>query len=382
MRFKSVSFHDLLTQFGGRSLCLGGGAVECSTEQSQALRLKGFATLANAQPHDIGFLANPKYRPQLLATQAAVVLVNEAEAKAMVEQPNLSLRNPDLILWIVSSPYLYYARIQQWWVEISTPRTIAYVHPTAVVHEDAQIDASVTVGPNVVIESGVRIGANTRIGAGCVIGSGAAIGSNCLLHANVSVYNECQIGNRVILHSGVVIGADGFGFAPEKGQWVKIPQVGAVIIHDDVEIGANTCIDRGALDDTVIGQGCKLDNLIQIGHNVEIGEHTAMAGCTGVAGTARIGARCAIGGSVNILGHLNIADGTTISPCTTVISSIDTPGTYSGIFPMDEHRNWERNAVVLRNATDLRARIRKIEKQINQDIETQTNKQSPSEPST
>lgn len=372
MRFKSVSLDELVRQFGGRVIQPANGEAECASSDLAALQLTGFATLQSAVKGQMGFLANPKYRNQLLATGASVVLVNESEAKNAVNQIASGLKNPDLLLWVVSNPYLYYARIQQWWVEVSTPRTIAYIHPTAVIHEDAEIDASASIGPNVVVEAGAKIGANTRIAAGCVIGAHVSIGSNCIFHANVTVYHECQIGNRVILHSGVVIGADGFGFAPEKGQWVKIPQVGAVIIHDNVEIGANTCIDRGALDDTVIGAGCKLDNLIQIGHNVEIGEHTAMAGCTGVAGTARIGSRCAIGGSANIFGHLSIADGTTISPCTSVISSIEEPGTYSGIFPMDEHRNWERNAVVLRNATDLRNRIRQLEKQIKNETSSES----------
>lgn len=367
MRFKLVSLRELLDQFGGRALLAASPDAELAPEKAVSIKLQGFSTLANAKPDHMAFLANPKYRSQLPGTQAGVVLVNEAEAKAAAANGAAGWKNPDTVLWVVPNPYLYYARIQQWWVEISTPRTIAYIHPTAVVHEDAQIDASATIGPNVVVEAGARVGANTRIGAGCVIGAGVGIGSNCQFNANVTIYHGCQIGNRVILHSGVVIGADGFGFAPEKGQWVKIPQVGAVIIGDDVEIGANTCIDRGALDDTIIGAGCKLDNLIQIGHNVEIGEHTAMAGCTGVAGTARIGARCAIGGSANILGHLSIADGTTISPCTTVISSIEQAGTYSGIFPMDEHRNWERNAVVLRNAVDLRNRVRQLEKNLKND---------------
>lgn len=362
MRFKAVSFSELVSEFGGKTARIAAAGAECTPEQLSALRLQSFSTLASAQAHHLAFLANPKYRPHVVSTGAGVVLVNEAEAKALLAQPVSGWKHADVVLWIVPNPYLYYARIQQWWVDISRPKTIAYIHTTAVVHEQAQIDASAHIGPNVVVEAGAKIGANTRIGAGCVVGAGTSIGSNCLLHANVTLYHDCVIGNRVILHSGVVIGADGFGFAPEKGQWVKIPQVGGVIIHDDVEIGANTCIDRGALDDTIIGQGCKLDNLIQIGHNVEIGEHTAMAGCTGVAGTARIGARCAIGGSANIFGHLTIADGTTISPCTSVISSIEKPGTYSGIFPMDEHRNWERNAAVLRNASDLRSRIRALEK--------------------
>ncbi len=367
MRFKVITLRELLDQFGGCVVSPVAADSELTADRLDAIKLKGFSTLANAKPEHLAFLANPKYRPQLLGTSAGAVLVNEAEAKAVCAQNASGWKHPEIVLWVVPNPYLYYARIQQWWVDISTPRTIAYIHPTAVVHEDAQIDASATIGPNVVVESGARVGANTRIAAGCVIGAGVSVGSNCQINANVTVYHGCQIGNRVILHSGVVIGADGFGFAPEKGQWVKIPQVGAVVIGDDVEIGANTCIDRGALDDTIIGAGCKLDNLIQIGHNVEIGEHTAMAGCTGVAGTARIGARCAIGGSANILGHLSIADGTTISPCTTVISSIEQAGTYSGIFPMDEHRNWERNAVVLRNAVDLRNRVRQLEKNLKND---------------
>ncbi|MCE2680204.1 MAG: UDP-3-O-(3-hydroxymyristoyl)glucosamine N-acyltransferase [Burkholderiales bacterium] len=361
MKFKSVCLSDLIKEFGGKAVCFFEPPQNQQLE-TERLILEGFSTLANAKPGNLGFLANPKYRSQVQASLATAVLVTETEFSNLQALGAAAFANPAMVAWVVTNPYIYYARVQQWWVEVSSPRTAGGRHPSAVIHAEASVDDSAQIGANAVIGSGARIGPKSIIGAGCVIGENVVIGAGCLIHPNVTVYHDCSLGDRVILHSGVVIGADGFGFAPEKGQWIKIPQVGAVIVGDDVEIGANTCIDRGALDDTLIGAGCKLDNLIQIGHNVEIGAQTAIAGCTGVAGTAKIGARCAIGGSANILGHLSIADGTTISPCTTVISSIAESGVYSGIFPMDSHKNWERNAAVLRNATELRTRIRALEK--------------------
>lgn len=217
------------------------------------------------------------------------------------------------------------------------------VHPSAVVDPSAHVDATATVGPLCVVERGAHIGAGT------------------VLKSRVTVGEGCRIGARCILHSGVVIGADGFGFAPDRGQWVKIEQLGAVHIGDDVEIGANTCVDRGALLDTVIEDGVKLDNLIQVGHNVRIGKHSAMAGCVGIAGSATIGAHCTVGGGAIVLGHLELADNVHISAATVVTRSLTQPGQYTGMFPIDDNARWEKNAATLKQLHSLRERIKALE---------------------
>jgi UDP-3-O-[3-hydroxymyristoyl] glucosamine N-acyltransferase len=210
----------------------------------------------------------------------------------------------------------------------------------------------------------VTLGNNVVIHPGCVIGDGVSIGADCVIHANVTIYNHCRIGERAIVHSGAVIGADGFGFAPDAGTWVKIPQIGRVIIGDDVEIGANTTVDRGALDDTIIGDGCKLDNQIQIGHNCEIGKHTVIAGCAAIAGSVRIGENCMIGGCAMIAGHLTIAPGTVISAGTLIAKNIVKAGRYTAVYPVEEHERWLHNAAHIRQLTKLVKRVAELEKQI------------------
>jgi UDP-3-O-[3-hydroxymyristoyl] glucosamine N-acyltransferase len=217
------------------------------------------------------------------------------------------------------------------------------IHPSAVIHPQAQVHATARIGPLCVVERGAHIGANSWLKSGVTVGE------------------ACHIGERCIVHAGVVIGADGFGFALFEGQWEKIEQLGAVRIGNDVEIGANTCIDRGALDDTIIEEGVKLDNLVQIGHNVHVGAHTAMAGCAGVAGSARIGANCTVGGGAIVLGHLQLADGVHISAASVVMRSIRQPGQYSGVFPIDDNVSWEKNAATLRQLHKLRDRIKSLE---------------------
>ncbi len=219
------------------------------------------------------------------------------------------------------------------------------------------IGAFVVIDAAAVVHDGVVVGAHAVVGAGAVIGAGAR------LAPRVTIGDGCTVGARCILHSGVVIGADGFGFAPVQGRWEKIEQLGAVRIGDDVEIGANSCVDRGALGDTVLEHGVKLDNLVQIGHNVRVGAHTAMAGCVGVAGSATIGAHCAIGGGAIVLGHLTLADGVTVSAATVITRSIPRPGHYSGVFPFDDNAAWEKNAATLRHLHALRDRLRALEKQ-------------------
>ena len=236
------------------------------------------------------------------------------------------------------------------------------MHPRASVEPGARIGADGRIGAGAVIEAGALVGDGSTIGPGAVVGAGVHLGEGARIAANVTIYPDCQIGRAVIVHAGTVIGSDGFGFAREQGRWVKIPQLGRVVIGDDVEIGANCTIDRGALDDTVIGDGCKLDNLIQIAHNVRIGAHSALAGCVGVAGSARIGQRCMIGGGAGILGHLEICDDVVISAMSLVASSISKPGFYTGVFPLQENRDWEKSGVLVRQLPQMRQRLRELER--------------------
>lgn len=247
---------------------------------------------------------------------------------------------------VTEQPYLYFARVTQLWRKSQAPDQMGTVHPSAVVHPEAFVDPSATVGPLCVVERGARIGAGSW------------------LKSRVTLGEDCVVGERCILHAGVVIGADGFGFAPDNGTWVKIEQLGAVRIGNDVEIGANSCVDRGALEDTVIEDGVKLDNLVQIGHNVHVGAHTAMAGCAGVAGSAKIGAHCTVGGGAVVLGHLQLADGVHVSAASVVMRSIHQPGQYSGVFPIDDNASWEKNAATLRQLHRLRERIKSLESRI------------------
>ncbi|GAB4402204.1 MAG: UDP-3-O-(3-hydroxymyristoyl)glucosamine N-acyltransferase [Rhodoferax sp.] len=295
--------------------------------------IRGLAPLRDAQADELSFLDNPRYQAQLRDSRAACVIVAPAQAA-------LARQRGDCI--VVEQPYVYFARATQLWRQRNPRPQGARIHPSAVVDDSAFVDPS------------------ARIGALCVIEAGAHIGAQTVLHPRVTVGFDCRIGARCIIHSGVVIGADGFGFAPHAGRWEKIEQLGAVVIGDDVEIGANTCIDRGALRDTVIEDGVKLDNLIQIGHNVHIGAHTAMAGCVGVAGSARIGARCTVGGGAVILGHLELADDVHISAASVVTRSIHRSGQYSGLFPLDAHAAWEKNAAALKHLAQLRDRIRAL----------------------
>ena len=297
--------------------------------------IEGLAPLESAGPAQLSFLSNLKYQQQLAASQAACVIVGPAMREA-------AMARGDCI--VAQDPYLYFARLTRWWKARMPAAAGPLVHPSAVIDPQAVIDPT------------------ARIGALCVLARGARIGAGTVLHARVTVYEDCEIGARCIVHSGAVIGADGFGFAPHEGAWEKIEQLGAVRIGDDVEIGANTCIDRGALADTVIEDGVKLDNLIQIGHNVRIGKHTAMAGCAAVAGSSTIGAHCTIGGRAAVLGHLTIADHVNISAASVVMRSIHRPGHYTGIFPIDDNASWEKNAATLKQLHSLRDRIKALEK--------------------
>lgn len=324
-----------------------GGIIE-GDEQTRIARI---ATLEKAQEGDIAFLANAKYRKQLEASGASAFILGAADA-ALTAKPRI----------VAANPYVYFARLS---ALLNPPQAYAPgVHPTAVIAPDAEIAPEVSIGPQVTVEAGARIGARSVLLPGCRIGAGVRIGDDCRLYANVTVYHGCTLGQRVIVHSGAVIGADGFGIAWDAGHWVKIPQIGGVRVGDDVEIGANTTIDRGALDDTVIEEGVKLDNQIQVAHNVRIGAHTAIAGCVGIAGSAQIGRHCRIGGGALILGHLQLADGVEVSAGTLISKSIREAGSYTGTFPFDSNAAWRRNAVQLRHLDEMADRIRQLEREI------------------
>ncbi|MDP2417295.1 MAG: UDP-3-O-(3-hydroxymyristoyl)glucosamine N-acyltransferase [Hydrogenophaga sp.] len=315
------------------------------------------APLATAGPTELAFIAQARYANQLQTTQAGVLIVP-------VEMQEPASRRGACI--VTDNPYFYFARLTQWWRREHEVRVAPVIDPLAFVHPSAQVDEQVDIGPFAVIAAGVRIGRGARIGAHAVIAAGASIGVDSYLYPRVSVGERCVVGARCVLHPGVVIGADGFGFAQHQGQWIKIEQLGSVRIGDDVEIGANTCIDRGALDDTVIEDGVKLDNLIQIGHNVRIGEHTAMAGNAGVAGSATIGAHCTVGGGAIVLGHLSLADGVHVSAASVVSRSLNKPGHYTGMFPIDDNATWEKNAASLKQLNRLRERLKAVEQALAQ----------------
>lgn len=295
--------------------------------------ITGLAPLESATGSQLSFLSNPRYQSQLLASRAACVIVAPSMEDAAKSRGSYI---------VAEQPYLYFAKITQLWKRSGQP-IVAQVHATAVIDPSAQVHPTASIGPL------------------CVVERGACIGADTVLKSRITVGENCRIGERCIVHSGVVIGADGFGFAPNGDAWEKIEQLGAVRIGNDVEIGANTCIDRGALQDTVIEDGVKLDNLIQIGHNVHIGKHTAMAGCVGVAGSATIGAQCTIGGGAIVLGHLELADKVHISAATVVTRSIHKPGHYTGMFPIDDNASWEKNAASLKQLYSLRERVRALE---------------------
>lgn len=328
----------------------------------------GLGSLQSAGPLEITFFTSPRYGEALHRTQAAAVIVTPAVAERIAAAPE----DCPFVRVVTPDPYLLYARIAQWFDAKRRGEITAQVHPTAQIALDVQMGVGVSVGPYAVIAAGTVIGAGTRIGAGCNIGANCQLGSQVVLHPDVTLYHEVSVGDRSIVHSGAVLGADGFGFAPDTvaakrgqpGQWVKIPQLGGVRIGCDVEIGANTTIDRGALDDTIIEDGVKLDDQIMVAHNVRIGAHTAIAACVGIAGSTRIGARCMIGGAAMIGGHLSICDQVVISGATAVISSITKPGRYSGLYPLTSHADWQRNAALVPQLAQLRRRLMAVERAV------------------
>ena len=301
---------------------------------SPDIEITGLATLASASQNDLAFLSNAKYSSQLQTSLAGCVVVSTPMKDQALK------RGATLV---TEDAYAYWARLTQYWASLISPTDEPKIHPSAFVHHLAKIDPTARIGPM------------------CVVEAHAVIGKRSWLKSRVTVSHSCTVGDDCILHSGVVIGADGFGFALENGTWLKIEQLGSVRIGNQVEIGANSCIDRGALGDTVIEDGVKLDNLIQIGHNVHVGAHTAMAGCVGIAGSSRIGTHCTLGGGAIVLGHLQLTDHVHISAASVVTHSLLNPGTYSGVFPIDTNEAWHKNAATLRQLYSLRERIKHLE---------------------
>ncbi len=320
-------------------------------EGDGGIRVRGVATLTGAGPGDVSFLTSPAYRGHLGETRASAVILGEEDLPAC---PTHAL--------VMANPYAGYAHAAS---ALNPPEAPPVGrHPGAHVEPSASIGDGVWIGPGAVVEAGARIGAGCFIGPACVVARGAELGPGGHLVASVYIGESVRVGARCLMHPGAVIGADGFGFAQEDGRWVKIPQLGSVVLGDDVEIGANTAVDRGALDDTLIGDGVKLDNHVQIGHNVRIGEHTAIAGMSGVAGSAVIGKRCGIGGGVGVNGHVELADGVYLTVHTTVYHSIPEPGVYSSGVMEQDNRSWRRNTLRFRQLDDMMKRIRTLEKKV------------------
>lgn len=331
---------ELVAQLGGELLGDAG------------LVLRGIAALDTAGAQDIAFLADSRQLQRLQQSNAGCVIVAPALREAVAARPSAVL---------AADPYLYYARLSQWWARRARKPAVTGVHASAVVEPGARVHAQASIGALAYIGEGAVIERGAVIGPQCHVGADAVIGEDTRLAAQVVVGERCRIGARCILHGGAVIGADGLGFAPHQGRWEKIEQLGAVRIGDDVEIGANSCVDRGALQDTVIEQGVKLDNLVHIAHNVVVGAHTAMAACVGIAGSTRIGAHCSFAGQAGVVGHIEICDHVHIGAACAVTRSITQPGSYGGMFPFDQNGVWEKNAATLRQLHALRSRVRALE---------------------
>jgi len=310
----------------------------------------GVATLAGAQPGQLAFLANPRYRAQLPATHASVVVVRAEDADGGF---------PGTLL-VAADPYVAFARIGALFdVPVASAPGI---HPSAVIDDAATIDATAHIGPFASVGARSVIHAGAVVGPGCSVGEDCIVGEGCNLGANVTLVRRVRLGMRVLVHPGAVLGADGFGLAMDGGRWIKVPQLGGVVVGDDCEIGANTTIDRGALEDTVLEEDVRLDNQIQIGHNVHVGAHTAMAGGAAIAGSARIGRYCLIGGCAGVVGHIELCDRVIVTAMTLVTHSIREPGEYSSGTPLMDNRNWRRNAARFKHLDALARRVQSIDK--------------------
>ena len=317
------------------------------------IAISGVKTLSDAKLNDISFLSNPKYKKQLETTSAGAVIV----AKGVQGLPE----NKSYIL--ADDPYLYFAQVLH--LLYPPKKSTGQIHPTAVIHRNAVVPDSCEIGAFAVIEENAKLGENCRILSGSVIGENCVLGDECVLYPSVVLYPNTTLGNRVMIHANSVIGADGFGNARTKEKtWYKIPQIGGVVIGDDTEIGANSNIDRGALGNTEIGSGCRIDNQVQIGHNCVIGNHTAIAACTGISGSTKIGNYCIIGGAAMFVGHIEIADHTVIGGGTAVTKSLDKPDFYATCYPIQTQKEWVKNAVHIRHLNELSKRVKELEKQL------------------
>jgi len=318
------------------------------------IKIHGLASLESAGKGDLGFLSNPKLQSRL----------SDCGASAVILHPDLASTSP-LPCLLSLDPYVSYARASQLFARRRAEReSVAVIHSTAVISDEATLADGVSIGPGAVIEAGVHIGRGAVIGANVYIGFNSSVGEDSHLNPGVVVYHDVRIGARVILHSGAVIGADGFGFAKDGRQWVKIAQLGGVCIGDDVEIGAGSTVDRGALDDTIIEEGVKIDNLVQIAHNCVVGAHSLLCGCSAMAGSARLGKYCTVGGGVGIIGHVSIADGTVISAMSFVNRGIDKPGLYSSGSVLQSGREWKKNAIRQLQLDDMARRLRELERKL------------------
>jgi UDP-3-O-[3-hydroxymyristoyl] glucosamine N-acyltransferase len=347
----ALTLDALVARFGGE--VAGDGACAVA----------GLAPLDQAGPGQLAFLANPKYLSQLETTRAGAVLI----APRDLEKLGAAAAGRNFI--VTPNPYAYFARVAQMFIDLAAPPRPAGVHPSAIIDPAAQVAASAVIGPRVTVEAGAVIGEHARLDANVFVGRDTRIGEGAHLYPNVSVYHGCRLGARAIVHAGAVIGSDGFGFAPDfvgdgdarTGSWVKIPQVGGVSIGADVEIGANTTIDRGAMADTVIEDCVKIDNLVQIGHNCRIGAYTVIAGCAGIAGSTTIGRHCMIGGAVGVAGHVTLGDYVIVTAKSGVSKSLPKAGIYTSAFPAVEHGDWNKSAALVRNLDKLRDRIKALE---------------------
>jgi UDP-3-O-[3-hydroxymyristoyl] glucosamine N-acyltransferase len=347
---KAITLAELVNRFGGD---IAGDAAH---------GVESLAPLDAAGPAQLAFLANQKYLSQVETTRAGAVLISPADLEKVTARAG---RN----FIVTPNPYAYFARVAQVFIDLASPPAVPGVHPSAFVDPSAKVAASAVISAHVSVEAGAVIGERVKLDAGVVVGRGARLGDDVHLYPNVTVYHGCRLGARVIVHAGAVIGADGFGFAPDfvgegearTGSWVKIPQVGAVDIAADVEIGANTTIDRGAMADTIIEEGVKIDNLVQIGHNCRIGAYTVIAGCAGIAGSTNIGRHCMIGGAVGIAGHVTLADYVIVTAQSGVSKSLTKAGMYTSAFPAVNHADWNKSAALVRNLDKLRDRIKALE---------------------
>lgn len=323
-----------------------------AVEGDATTEIEQVATLEHARAGSIAFLAHSKYKRYLVDSRASAVIL-PAGMRGQAPMPAL----------LSDNPYLTYAKVSR--LLNPAPEAVPGIHPSAVIHDTARVHERAQIGANAVVEAGAEVAANVVVGAGCVVCEDVVVGEGTVLRPNVTLERGVRIGKRCLIHPGAVIGADGFGLADDGGTWLKVPQIGSVRVGDDVEIGANTTIDRGALEDTVIGNGVKLDNLIMIAHNVQVGEHTAMAGCVGVAGSTTIGRHCTIAGGAGVSGHLELCDNTHVTAMSLVSKTLREPGSYSSGTPLEPTRQWRKNSVRFRQLDELARRLFRLEEKQN-----------------